>query len=1235
MNNLAHQSIELILMIYGFAFFVLGIVVYILPKDHNSPSFFSRLWLIALFGVLHGAHELIVLLVFHYQEKSTLLQWLNSVLVLVSYLPLIEFARYTFFNTTYSLKWNVFWTYAAVIGGVIGIIIVDNNYAESLMLAALLVTGVPGTLLTGIAIICYAQEKNYYALRFYLYVAGICFIIYGILTFLLPDSNAVFNNIVPDYEELLNDLHIPVIRLMRMFCMFLEIITITLIVRYTHQQSFNHESSILLEIKHINESLEQRISEKDHELELLTAKLQEDTTQNKLAGQSLSNCELYQKAIFNASPDAMLISDEHGKIVMVNMQAEQLLGYKRNELINQSIELLIPEHLREQHYKHRSQYTEKPYYRFMSGVTSGVLAQHKDGHTIDVEISLSPIQTEDGFLFASAVRDIRRRKQIEAQLSTSEELFRLMANSSPVMIWMTDAEGDPTFANRAWLEFVGIDTAEAMTHKVWCNTVHPDDLETAFVDYYRNTQRSEPIAIEYRLRHASGEWRWVLDQGMPLYYNNDQFMGYIGSLIDITEHKNIEQTLRDAEAFISSVIDSLPEHIAVLDSKGVIIAVNRAWCHFAEENGSQNFLGLNYLNVCTQSCNTSNDLYATNAKAGIIAVQEGRLENFSMEYPCHSLNEEHWFLMQVIHLLGSQSKLVIVHKDITERKQTEADLRIAAIAFESNEPMVITNTNGIILRLNNAFTESTGFTAEDAIGNKISLLKSGRHDDEFYKAMWECLNRTGTWQGEIWDRRKNGEIYPKWLTITAVSGSDGIITHYVGTHADITERKVAENRIRNLAYYDPLTQLPNRRLLTDRLEHCINTVIRDNKIMALLLLDLDRFKVVNDSLGHLAGDELLQQVARRLSYRMRTTDTIARLGGDEFIVLLENIVCPDDASRIANIIIKDLSKPFQLSQKDDVYIGVSIGISLCPQHANNATQLIEQADAALYQAKAEGKGCYAYFSEYLTFLARERSELESRLRFAIEQQELRVYYQAQIDSHSGKIIGAEALVRWQCPVEGIILPGRFISIAETSDLIMGLGEWVLRETCKQGRQWLDAGLPKLVLAVNVSPQQFRRIDMSDLVVNILNETGFPAEHLEIEITESGLMEYSEKNRDHTHINATIETLNKLRNIGIGLAIDDFGTGYSSLAYLKRFPLNMLKIDKSFIENIPEDQNDMEIAATIIAMGHTLGLKVLAEGVETEEQLLFLQSKGCDCYQGYFKSKPLPADEFVTFFSEHS
>ncbi|MEQ1529646.1 MAG: EAL domain-containing protein, partial [Methylococcales bacterium] len=569
---------------------------------------------------------------------------------------------------------------------------------------------------------------------------------------------------------------------------------------------------------------------------------------------------------------------------------------------------------------------------------------------------------------------------------------------------------------------------------------------------------------------------------------------------------------------------------------------------------------------------------------------------------------------------GKPIKFMGTLLEITQLKQAETQLNLAAKVFaESSEGVIIADAHCSILMVNRAFTEITGYSEAEALGKNPRLLKSGQHDHAFYSAMWQNLHQKGHWQGEIWNRRKSGEIFPMLETISVVSDKAGQITNYIAVFADITESKASEARLEFIAHHDPLTCLPNRLLLFYRLEHGIDKARRDNNQLALLMLDLDRFKDVNDSFGHFAGDQLLQLVAKRLGNLLREADTVARLGGDEFTVLLEDINHSDDVAKIAENIINNFNEPWQLPNIGEVRIGVSIGISLFPQHGNTPEILLQQADTALYQAKEKGRNRFSYFSDDLTLAARARIESEARLRKAIINNELRVYYQPQMDITTGRIIGAEALVRWQDPEEGLIAPDRFIAVAETTGLIVMLGEWVLRETCRQGKAWLDADLPGLNLGVNVSPYQLRQCDMPALVAVILEETGFPAAQLELELTESGLMD-SDWN--------ALDLLDSLRGHGIRLAIDDFGTGYSSLAYLKLFPLDVLKIDKSFIDDIPFLKDDMEITAAIVAMGHNLGFKVLAEGVETAEQLLFLKNQGCDLYQGYLKSRPLPAEEFA-------
>jgi len=559
------------------------------------------------------------------------------------------------------------------------------------------------------------------------------------------------------------------------------------------------------------------------------------------------------------------------------------------------------------------------------------------------------------------------------------------------------------------------------------------------------------------------------------------------------------------------------------------------------------------------------------------------------------------------------------HMDLTEHKRADERLRQAAAVFETTrEGVVITDDSKRIVMVNHAFSDITGYAEADVIGKTPYLLRSGRHNREFYDEIWATLAATGHWQGEIWNRRRNGEIYPQLLSISTVRNNLGQVTNYVGVFADISRLKASESQLDFLSHRDPLTRLPNRVLAQSHLEHAIRAAEREHGRRALLILDLDRFKDVNDSFGHNAGDELLQRVAIRLTECLHGMDTVARLGGDEFAIILRHLSQPEDAAVVANKIMGALDTPWRLSNGSEVRVSASIGISIYPEHGETTVDLLRHADAALHLAKQEGRGCFRYFSQSLTHAARERLELEARLHRALAQNELRAFFQPQVDIATGRIVGAEALVRWQDPQEGLIPPARFIAIAESTGVINMIGEWMLRATCEQGKQWIDAGLPPLTLAVNISPRQFLHGDIGDAVERILADTGFPPSRLELELTESALMEREEE---------VVALLNRLRALGVRLAIDDFGTGYSSFAYLKRFPLDVLKIDKKFIDDIPHRMGDGAIAAAIIAMGHTLGFKVLAEGVENDAQLDFLRSLQCDMYQGYLKSRPVPAEEF--------
>ena len=574
----------------------------------------------------------------------------------------------------------------------------------------------------------------------------------------------------------------------------------------------------------------------------------------------------------------------------------------------------------------------------------------------------------------------------------------------------------------------------------------------------------------------------------------------------------------------------------------------------------------------------------------------------------------------VVDSEGRTSHFVGITRDITESRQIQQELRIAAKAFESLHGIMVTDAKGIILRVNQAFTDLTGYSAGDAVGRTPAMLKSGRHDQAFYADMWRQLAATGAWYGEIWDRRKNGEIFPKWQTISAVRGLDGQITHYVAAFTDISESKAAEDEIRQLAFFDPLTRLPNRRLLLDRLQHGLAASARNRHHGALLFIDLDNFKNLNDSLGHDKGDLLLQHVAARLTECVRAGDTVSRLGGDEFVLMLEDLSenqrdAAAQAEVVGEKIVEALNQDYQLGAQE-YHCTPSIGITLyCGQDAS-VDELLQQADLAMYQAKAAGRNTLRFFQPDMQSAVTIRSTLEADLRKGLREHQFMLFYQPQVGAE-GQLIGVEALVRWRHPLRGLVAPSEFIPLAEETGLILPLGLWVLETACARLAVWgKDPGKAHLTMAVNVSARQFHHQDFVDQVMATLDHTGANPQRLKLELTESLFL---------TDVEDTIVKMTELKAAGVSFSLDDFGTGYSSLSYLKRLPLDQLKIDQSFIRDVLTDPNDAAIARTIVALAQSMGLAVIAEGVETEAQREFLASHNCCAFQGFLFGKAEPPE----------
>ena len=550
-------------------------------------------------------------------------------------------------------------------------------------------------------------------------------------------------------------------------------------------------------------------------------------------------------------------------------------------------------------------------------------------------------------------------------------------------------------------------------------------------------------------------------------------------------------------------------------------------------------------------------------------------------------------------------------------KENRERLRQAAAVFDcTREGVLVTDTQGLIVHVNRAFMEITGYQCEDVMGQRPSLFKSGRHSAHFYQQMFQALESTGEWSGEIWNRRKSGEVYPQWQTIRVIHDDQGQVSHYVAVFSDISAMKNSEHELAHLAHHDPLTDLPNRLLFTDRAEQALASAQVHKRGCALLLMDLDHFKIINDSLGHNVGDQLLKLVAERLSGLFGPGVTLARLGGDEFAVLAES--CPQvvQAAALAQRMLNAMKDPF-IFDGNQLFISASIGISLFPSDALSAEQLLRNADSALFKAKSAGREGYALYTEELTAHAQHRVEIAGELRRALDQHELRVYYQPVHDLHDSRLVGVEALVRWQHPERGLVPPGEFIPIAERTGLIADIDAWVMDQACRQMCQWLADGAPLSFIAINVSSRLFARRELYEQVAQVLHTTGLDPAFLELEVTESAVMDDPE---------VALEQLHRLRELGLRLAIDDFGTGYSSLLRLKRLPVQKLKIDQGFVAGLPWDEDDAAIVRVVIALAKSMGMQVHAEGIEQVEQARFLLDQECDMGQGYWFGRPMPADE---------
>ena len=733
---------------------------------------------------------------------------------------------------------------------------------------------------------------------------------------------------------------------------------------------------------------------------------------------------------------------------------------------------------------------------------------------------------------------------------------------------------------------------------------------------YRRLQRVA-VARDPQTDHASGSAGSV--------------PGHVGTVRDIADDGRVAPGQDYAKQVLAQIIDGTPIPTFVIDAEHRVTQWNRA-CELVTGVAAADVVGTKdpWKAFYATPRPVLADLIVNDDRAAMAAMEHyytGSIRQSSIvrgasEAEGYFPNMGRWLSFLAAPLRDDTGRIVgaiETLQDITERKQAEASLRVAAIAFESQEGMMITDANGIMVRVNQAFTRLTGYSAEEAVGRTPALFKSGRHDDTYYRRMWDTLKEYGHWQGEIWNRRKNGKVYAEMLTISSVIGPDGQVSNYIGTFSDISRNSEAQAEIHRLAFYDPLTQLPNRRLLLDRLQQAITACSRNEREGALLFIDLDNFKVLNDTLGHDKGDLLLQQVAQRLSASVREGDTVARLGGDEFVVMLEGLdPSPEEAApqakAVGEKILAALNQPYQLAEHPH-HSTPSIGVTLFGETRDTVDDLLKRADFAMYQSKAAGRNTLRFFDPDMQAVVTARASLEAVLRQGLQQEQFLLHYQAQVDG-SGQLTGVEALVRWQHPERGMVPPGEFIPLAEDTGLILPLGQWVLEAACAQLVNWArQPAMKHLSVAVNVSARQFHHFDFVQQVLATLERSGANPSRLKLELTESLLL---------ADVEDVIAKMSVLKAQGVCFSLDDFGTGYSSLTYLKRLPLDQLKIDQSFVRDVLTDPNDAAIAKAIITLGQSLGLAVIAEGVETEGQRGFLSSHGCDAYQGFLFGRPCPA-----------
>jgi len=820
---------------------------------------------------------------------------------------------------------------------------------------------------------------------------------------------------------------------------------------------------------------------------------------------------------------------------------------------------------------------------------------------------------------------IDRRRRVESELRTSEARFRGMSDFLPQQIWTALPDGRLDYVNNRVTDFFG-KSHEAIIGEDWKGRVHPDDLSHYTQRWAESLRTGQPYEIDFRLLDHAGEYRWCIARAVALRDEDGGIVKWYGTNTDITERKQAEEAQRRRETHYRLLTENMKDVVWVLDARTlrfsyVSPSVERLRGHTAAE-----VMALPALESCVPHARESVQKLICGRIQACLSARNSSAVYYTdeLETTCRE-GPAVWVELISGYRFSEQIGHVEIHgvmRDISVRKRAEEEMQLASLVYQnSSEGMMVTDASGAILTTNPAFTAMTGYTLDEVVGKNPSILNSGRQDESFYRAMWREINATGHWQGEIWDRRKNGEVYAEWLSINTSYHEDGSVYRRIALFSDITEKKKSEALIWRQANFDSLTGLPNRQMFQERLEQEVGKARRSGLTMALLFLDLDRFKEVNDTLGHDMGDILLQDAARRLSLCVRESDTVARLGGDEFTVILGEMGDAGGVERVAQNILSSLSEPFHLDG-EVAYVSASIGITLCPEDAVEAEVLVKNADQAMYAAKGQGRNRCSYFTPAMQEAALTRMRLTNDLRGALADGQLRMCYQPIVELATGVVCKAEALLRWHHPSRGLVSPAVFVPIAEDTGLIIDIGNWVFHEAARQVARWRASHHAEFQISVNKSPVQFYNESHHHAAWSEhLRGLGLPGQAIVVEITEGLLLDAS---------SAVTDQLLEFRDAGLQVAIDDFGIGHSSLSYLKKFDIDYLKIDQSFVRNLSPVSDDMALCEAIIVMAHKLGMKVIAEGVETAGQRDLLAAAGCDYGQGYLFARPMPAEAFERY-----